>query len=235
MFDGAHLFGRMEARRATKRNVNFPTLAQPNPQGSRPGRNRWGTRREKRRGQIKACPARLGLEKSMAPTPHHPLHLAAACTDATAHPQHGHHRTTNCTTCSVRSPGMCTPHRQAKCPDTTAPGPRSRVPFLPSTRHTSCHHSTRVGRLAGKVKALLRFAFTRQVTYEMRLLDAVPLNPGLWKKDHDLSMLIQWKCKADMKCAEGAQIIYFLCLVTQISNVGLSARIPSRLPRVPTL
>jgi len=123
-------------------------------------------------------------------------------------------------TCSVRSPGMCTPQRQAKCPGTTAPGPRSRVPFLPSTRHTSCHHSTRVGRLSGEVKALLRFAFTRQVTYEMRLLDAVPLNPGLWKKDHDLSMLIQWKCKADMKCAEGAQIFYFLCLVTQISNVG---------------
>src|ERR1700687_2321413 len=96
--------------------------------------------------------------KSMAPTPHHPLHLGAACTDATAHPQHGHHRTTFCTTYSVRSPGMCTPQRQAKCPDTNAPGPRSRVPFLPSTRHTSCHHSTRVGRLGGKLKALLLFA-----------------------------------------------------------------------------
>src|SRR5882672_3750637 len=93
--------------------------------------------------------------KSMAPTPHHPLHLAGACKDATAHPQHGHHRTTSCTTCSVRSPGMCTPQRQAKCPDTTAPGPPSRVPFLPSTLHTSCRHSTRVGRLAGKGTSLV--------------------------------------------------------------------------------
>ena len=71
-----------------------------------------------------------------------PLDLElAACTDAAAHPQHGHRRTTCCTTCSVRSPGMCTPQHQTTCPDTTAPGPRSRVPFLPSTRHTSCRLS----------------------------------------------------------------------------------------------
>src|SRR6266446_9108252 len=55
-----------------------------------------------------------------------------ACTDAIAHPQHGHHRTTSCTTCSVRSPGRCTPQRQARCPDTTALGRRSRLPLLPS-------------------------------------------------------------------------------------------------------
>ena len=160
MFDEAHLFGRMEGRRATKRNVNFPILTQPNPQGSGPGRNRWGTRREKEEAKPKPAPP-ASAWKSMAPTPHQPLQLAVACTDATVHPQHGHHRTTYCRTCSVRSPGMCTPQRQAKCPDTTAPGPRSRVPFLLSTRHTSCHHSTRVGRLAGKVKAHLRFALTR--------------------------------------------------------------------------
>jgi len=40
MLDEGHRFGRMEARRATKGNVNYPTLAQPNPQG-------WGTRAEK--------------------------------------------------------------------------------------------------------------------------------------------------------------------------------------------
>src|SRR5438046_10678663 len=39
-----HPFGRMEARRATKINVNFPTLAQPKPHG-------WGTRRKKRQNQ----------------------------------------------------------------------------------------------------------------------------------------------------------------------------------------
>jgi len=52
----------------------------------------------------------------MAPTPHHPLHLAGACKDAAAHPQHGHHRTTSCTTCSVRSPGMCTPQASGEMP-----------------------------------------------------------------------------------------------------------------------
>ena len=53
-------------------------------------------------------------------------------TDATAHPLHGHHRTTYCMTCSVRSPGRCTPQRQARFPDTTAPDRRSRLPLLPS-------------------------------------------------------------------------------------------------------
>ena len=55
-----------------------------------------------------------------------------ACTDATAHLQHGHHRTTSCTTCSVPSPGRCTPQRRARCLDTTAPGRRSRLPGFPS-------------------------------------------------------------------------------------------------------
>ena len=41
-----HPFGRMEARRATKINVNFPTLAQPNPQDGAPA---------ERKGKIKAC------------------------------------------------------------------------------------------------------------------------------------------------------------------------------------
>jgi hypothetical protein len=86
----------------------------------------------------------------------HPDHQPAACTDATAHPRRGHHRTTAHTSCSVRSPGKYRPHSRVRRPDTTAPGPRSRLPFLPSTRHTSCRHSTRVGRLAGKVMALLR-------------------------------------------------------------------------------
>ena len=86
----------------------------------------------------------------------HPHHQPAACTDATAHPRRGHHRTTAHTSCSVRSPGKYRPHSRVRRPDTTAPGPRSRLPFLPSTRHTSCRHSTRVGRLAGKVMALLR-------------------------------------------------------------------------------
>src|SRR5712692_1739548 len=49
MFDEGHRFGRMEERGATKRNVNYPTLAQPNPQGSRPGRDRWGTRGKKQK------------------------------------------------------------------------------------------------------------------------------------------------------------------------------------------
>src|SRR5260370_6657665 len=88
----------------------------------------------------------------MAPTPHHPLHLAGACTDATAHPQHGHHRTTSCTTCNVRSQGTCTPQPQARCPDTTA---LDRLPLFPS-QHL-CGHSTRVGRLTRNVKAHVRF------------------------------------------------------------------------------
>jgi hypothetical protein len=71
-------------------------------------------------------------------------HKVPACTGATAHPQHGHRRTTYCTSGSARLPGTCTPQRQAKRPDTTALGPRSRLPFLPSIRLASCRHSTRV-------------------------------------------------------------------------------------------
>jgi hypothetical protein len=93
---------------------------------------------------------------SMAPMPPRPHHPAAACTDATAHPRRGHHRTTSHTLCSVRSPGRCRPRSQVRSPDTTAQGPRSRFPVLRPTRHTSCCHSTRVGRLSGKVKPLVR-------------------------------------------------------------------------------
>jgi len=74
--------------------------------------------------------------------PRRPHHQGATCTDATAHPRRGHHRTTSYTSCSVPSPGRCTPHRQARHPGTTAPSPCSRVPFLPSTRHTPRRHST---------------------------------------------------------------------------------------------
>jgi hypothetical protein len=49
MFDEGHRFGRMGARKATKRNVNYPTLAQPNPQG-------WGTRGKKREAKSKPAP-----------------------------------------------------------------------------------------------------------------------------------------------------------------------------------
>jgi hypothetical protein len=86
----------------------------------------------------------------------HPHHQAAACMDATAHSRRGHHRTTSDMSCSVRSRDRCRPHSQGRRPDTTAPGPSFRLPFLPSTRNTSCRHSTRVGRFAVKVKALLR-------------------------------------------------------------------------------
>jgi hypothetical protein len=72
--------------------------------------------------------------------PYHPgwAHAATlftgpnSCTDATAHPQHGHHRTTSGTTGSVRSPGRCTPQRQAGRHDTTALDRRSRLPLFPS-------------------------------------------------------------------------------------------------------
>ena len=50
MFDEGHRFGRVEAQRATKRNVNFPTLAQPNPRGTRS----VGHRQKERGGKIKA-------------------------------------------------------------------------------------------------------------------------------------------------------------------------------------
>jgi len=70
---------------------------------------------------------------------------AAACTNATAHPQRGRHRTTSHTSRSVRSPETCILHPQARRPDTTVPGPRSRLLFLPATRHTSCRYSTLVG------------------------------------------------------------------------------------------
>src|SRR6266566_7204231 len=42
-------------------------------------------------------------------------------------------------------------HSRVRRPDTTSLGPRSRLPFLPSTRHTSCRYSTRVGQLVGEV------------------------------------------------------------------------------------
>ena len=47
MFDEGH---RMEERGATKRNVNYPTLAQPNPQG-------WGTRTRGKKREAKSKPA----------------------------------------------------------------------------------------------------------------------------------------------------------------------------------
>jgi hypothetical protein len=70
---------------------------------------------------------------------------AAACTNATAHPQRGRHRTTSHTSRSVRSPETCILHPQARRPDTTVPGPRSRLLFLPAIRPTSCRYSTLVG------------------------------------------------------------------------------------------
>ena len=76
-----------------------------------------------------------------------------ACTDATAHPQHGHHRTTSCTTCSVRLPGRCTPQRQARCPDTSAPGLCSPFLFLPSAHLVPPFYERRSA--TGKVKAPL--------------------------------------------------------------------------------
>ena len=79
------------------------------------------------------------------PTHYQPSHHAAACMNATAHPQRGRHRTTSHTWRSVRSPGTCILHRQARRPDTTVPGPRSGLLFLPATRHTSCCYSTLVG------------------------------------------------------------------------------------------
>src|SRR5216684_1458783 len=66
MFDEGHWFGRMEARGATKRNVNYPTLAQPNPQGSRPGRDRWGTRGKKREAKSKPAPPIKGHSERSA-------------------------------------------------------------------------------------------------------------------------------------------------------------------------
>jgi len=50
MFDEGHRFGRMEARRATKIIVNFPTLAQPNPQG-------WGHPQKEKAKSKPAAPA----------------------------------------------------------------------------------------------------------------------------------------------------------------------------------
>jgi hypothetical protein len=85
-----------------------------------------------------------------APMLRRPHHQAATCTDATAHPRRGHHRTTSYMSCSVRSPGRRTPHRQARHPGTTALSPRSHFPLLPSTRHTPRCHSTRLGLFAGK-------------------------------------------------------------------------------------
>ena len=57
------------------------------------------------------------------------------------HSSSWHHRTTSYTSCSVRSPDRCRPHSQARRPGTTAPGPRPRLFFLLSTRHTSSRHS----------------------------------------------------------------------------------------------
>src|SRR5438552_1464513 len=73
----------------------------------------------------------------MTPTPRRLLLKAAACTDATDHPQRGHRRTIPRTLRSVRSPDNRTAHRSATPLDTCAPGPRSRLSSLPSTRHAS--------------------------------------------------------------------------------------------------
>ncbi len=54
MFDDRHRFGRMEARRATKRNVNYPTLAQPNAQGW--GTGAGGRRRNPRENTVMTIP-----------------------------------------------------------------------------------------------------------------------------------------------------------------------------------
>jgi len=94
-----------------------------------------------------ACRWHRSNWKSMAPM----HHRAAACTDATGHPRRGHHRTSSYTSCNARSPDRCRPHSRVRRPDTTSLGPRSRLPCLPSTRHTSCRHSTRVGQLVGEV------------------------------------------------------------------------------------
>lgn len=75
---------------------------------------------------------------SVAPMPSHPHHQAVACTDATAHPQREHHRTTCYTSCNEHSPGRCRPHSQVRYPDIAVQGPCSRPSFLPPTRHTSC-------------------------------------------------------------------------------------------------
>jgi hypothetical protein len=93
-----------------------------------------------------SCPICFcGPEMCMAPMPRHPRPQAApAYTNAIAHPQRGHHRTTRCTSGSVRSPGSCRPHHRVRRPDTNAPGPRSQFHFLSRARHTSCRHSTRV-------------------------------------------------------------------------------------------
>jgi hypothetical protein len=72
----------------------------------------------------------------MAPMPRRQHHQAATCTDATAHPRRGRHRTTSHTSCSVWSLDTCRAHRQVRRPDATAPGPRSRLPFLLSAQHT---------------------------------------------------------------------------------------------------
>jgi hypothetical protein len=105
---------------------------------------RWRKLARRRDGHVGGT-----AQMHMAPIPGRPHHHAAACTDATAHPRRGHHRTTSYTSCSVRSPGRCRPHSLARRLDTTAPGPRSRLPFLP---HASCRHSTRVGRACRKIE-----------------------------------------------------------------------------------
>ena len=98
----------------------------------------------------------VGSTARMATMPRRPHHQAAACTDATAHPRRGKRRTTACTSYSARSPGRCRPHRPVRHPDIAAPSARSCLPFAPSTRHTSCRHSTHLALSA--VKALFRFA-----------------------------------------------------------------------------
>jgi hypothetical protein len=110
----------------------------------------------------------VGSTARMATMPRRPHHQAAACTDATAHPRRGKRRTTACTSYSARSPGRCRPHRPVRHPDITAPSPLSCLPFAPSTRHTSCRHSTHLA--LGAVKALFRFARLRGLGRKLRHL-----------------------------------------------------------------
>jgi len=62
-----------------------------------------------RRCASSQCPG-LGAPKNAAPKPCRLHHQAAACTDATPHPQRGHRRTTSCRSRSVRSRGTSRPH-----------------------------------------------------------------------------------------------------------------------------
>jgi hypothetical protein len=142
------------ARIVLGRNVTQPYVARKHTELKNSVSNEH---RHPRNSHIDATSVLRNRWMRTAPMPRRPGHQAgAAYTNATVHPLRGRHRTTRYKSGNVRSRDSCRPHRRVRRPDTNAPGPLSRLPFLPWAQPTSCRYSTHLALTVGKLKALLR-------------------------------------------------------------------------------